>query len=143
MPSPAVAAPCFCPAATKEGYLPPWEVAKAFAFHTALQDVAEVQGVQPHELVGKRVDEHISEKVALKGGGHPSNRAARALLKKCESSDWFPGKGLPTSGGALPCAGRTRREKHEDDRLGCRPPDPPYNTIKAMPWQPRSGHPLL
>ena len=57
-----MAAPCFCPAATKEGYLPPWEVAKAFAFHTVLQDVAEVQGVQPHELVGKRVDEYISEK---------------------------------------------------------------------------------
>ena len=62
MRSPAMAAPCFCPAATKEGYLPPWEVVKAFAFHTVLQDVAEVQGVEAHDLVGKRVDEYISEK---------------------------------------------------------------------------------
>ena len=85
-----MAAPCFCPAATKEGYLPPWEVAKAFAFHTAVQDVAEVQGVQPHDLVGKRVDEYISEKVILKGGGHPSSRAVRKLLKKCESTEWSP-----------------------------------------------------
>ena len=102
MPSPAMAAPCFCPAATKEGYLPPWEVAKAFAFHTVLQDVAEVQGVQPHDLVGKRVDEYISEKVTLKGGGHPSSRAMRALLKKCESPDWFPGKGPTDVGGRPP-----------------------------------------
>ena len=60
------------PASTKEGHLPPWEVAKAFALHTVLRDVAEVQGIQPHELVGKRVDMYISEKVTLKGGGHPS-----------------------------------------------------------------------
>ena len=71
----AMDAPCFCPAATKEGYLPPWEVAKAFAFHTVLQDVAEFQGMQPSDLIGKRVDEYISERVTLKGGGHPSSRA--------------------------------------------------------------------
>ena len=72
MPSPAaMAAPCFCPTATKEGYLPPWVVAKAFTFHTVLQDVAEVQGVQLHDLGGKRVDEYISGKTILKGRGHP------------------------------------------------------------------------
>ena len=86
LPLPVMAAPWFCPDATKAGYLPPWEVAKAFAFHTVLLDVAEIQGVQPHDLARKRVDEYISGKVTRKGGGHPSSRAVRKLLK-CESPD--------------------------------------------------------
>ena len=119
-----MAAPCFCPAATKEGYVPPWEVAKAFAFHTVLQDVAEVNGVQPHDLVGKRVGEYISEKVILKGGGHPSTRAVRKVLKKCQRLDWFPGKGPADAGGGPPvysehqrqevaCVAMHRRQTHE------------------------------
>ena len=96
MPSPAMAVPCFCQAATKEGDLPPWEVAKAFAFHTVLQDVAEVQGVQLHDLVGKRVDEYISGKMTLRGRGQPRIDSDAApppiiLLKQCLGNPtWSP-----------------------------------------------------
>ena len=32
----------FAPDATTEGYLPPWEVAKAYAFHVVLQKAAGI-----------------------------------------------------------------------------------------------------
>ena len=82
----------FSPHSTKDGCLPPREVAKAFALHTVLLDMAAEQAVQPHELVGQRIDDYISEQVTLKGGGHPSRRAAWQLIKKCEDPTWFPGK---------------------------------------------------
>ena len=36
------------------------------------------------ELLGMRVDEYIAAQLTLKGGGHPSARAIRAVLQK-----WF------------------------------------------------------
>ena len=87
------------PASTKDGYLPPWEVAKVFAFKTVLSDVSDLFLLQPHEIVGKRVDEYIAEKVTLKGGGHPTARAVRKLLRKSHDHGWFPGKEPDDVGG--------------------------------------------
>jgi hypothetical protein len=47
----------FAPGGTLTGELPPWEIAKAFAFHTVLKKAAEVLDTPAAELVGRRVDE--------------------------------------------------------------------------------------
>ena len=87
------------PSSTREGYLPPWELAKAFAFYKVIQHMSEQQGVPACEVTGKRVDELIAEQVALKGGGNPTARAVRKALVKCEDAEWYPGKQVQTNAG--------------------------------------------
>jgi len=82
----------FCPDSTRPGRLPPWEIAKAFAFSQVLKQVAERLGSTPSELVDMRVDDYIASQLQVKGGGCPSGRAVRDVVKKCESSHWYPGK---------------------------------------------------
>ena len=53
----------FCPDTVKDGSLPPWEVAKAYAFHVVVKDVAEILGERPAILLGTRIDEYIASKV--------------------------------------------------------------------------------
>ena len=59
----------FAPDSTLKGELPPWEVAKAYAFHVVLKKAAEVLDTSPAELLGMRVDDFIASQVTLKGGG--------------------------------------------------------------------------
>ena len=74
----------FCPDTLTDGVLPPWEVAKAFTFHVVGKDVAEMLGERPAIILGKRLGEHMSSKVCLKSGGHPSARGIRkALAQLC------------------------------------------------------------
>ena len=54
-----------------DGELPPWEVCKAFAFHTVLKRVSEVLETPAADVLGQRVDEFIASKLTLKGGGAP------------------------------------------------------------------------
>ncbi len=70
----------FDPESTLQGELPPWEVAKAFAFHTVLKKASEVLDTAAAELVGQRVDDFIAEQLTLKGGGHPHPRAVRKVI---------------------------------------------------------------
>ena len=44
----------FSPYSTVDGFLPPWELAKAFAFHKVLEKIADEVGSPAHELVGDR-----------------------------------------------------------------------------------------
>ena len=81
-----------CPATLKDGVLPPWEVAKAYAFHVVVKDVAQMFGKRRAVILGKRVDEYIASKVCLKGGGHLSARAIRQVLATCADSSWYPGQ---------------------------------------------------
>lgn len=89
----------FDPSGTQEGRLPPWEIAKAVAYRTVLNHIGKHTGMEPAELLGQRVDEFIANNVVLVGGGHPTQRAVRELLKKVSSSDWFPGKPKEHKGG--------------------------------------------
>ena len=50
---------CDSQAGTRDGELPPWEVAKAVAFHEVLSDVAQLLDTPAAELVGMRIDEYI------------------------------------------------------------------------------------
>jgi len=43
----------FDPSATVDGELPPWEVAKAFAYHVVLYHAAKTLGAQPSEMLGQ------------------------------------------------------------------------------------------
>jgi len=90
----------FTPGDTLEGELPPWEVAKAFAFHTVLQKAAEVLGTPAAELVGERVDEFIAKQLTLTGGGTPCARAVRKVIAKCREPSWYPGKPSEKRAGA-------------------------------------------
>ncbi len=85
---------------TQEGRLPPWEVAKACAYSTVIAHMAVVLGREPHELVGKRVDDFIAEQLTLVAGGHPSGRAVRMLLVTHKDGEYYPGKPRANPGGA-------------------------------------------
>ena len=73
----------FDPDSTRDGHLPPWEVAKANAYAEVLRQMSTHMGKTPFELVGKRVDDFIAQRLTLKGGGSPTARAVRAALKRC------------------------------------------------------------
>ena len=45
-------APSFDPGRTPDGELPPWEVAKAYAFHVVIEKMKEVTGMSAKELLG-------------------------------------------------------------------------------------------
>jgi len=73
----------FDPQATVDGELPPWEVAKAFAYHVVRHQAAETLGVQPSEMIGQVVAEFIAARVVLKGWGHPHPRAVQKVIARC------------------------------------------------------------
>ena len=98
------------------GELPPWEMAKAFAFQTILADVAENLATTPAELVGGRVDEYIAGKVTVRGGGHPTPRCVRQVLARCQDPSWYPGKASRGNGGGRPPI-YSERQKQEVARV--------------------------
>jgi hypothetical protein len=89
----------YSPGSTKDGYLPPWEVAKAQAYAEVIQEMASHMSIEPSEAVGKRVDDFIAERLTLKGGGNPTPRAVRKVLKRCADKEWYPGKPPGNKGG--------------------------------------------
>ena len=71
--------PTFAPGNTPNGELPPWEIAKAFAFHCALARAAQTLSAPAHKLLGQRVDVYIAKQLTLKGGGRPKPRTVKKL----------------------------------------------------------------
>lgn len=76
------------PESTTDRELPPWEIAKVHASHTVLKDISEHLDTPATDLIGKRVDEYIAERVSLKGGGHPSLRTVRDVVQRCQDPSW-------------------------------------------------------
>ena len=72
----------FSPANTTEGCQPPFEVAKAYAFHVALADISQHLAKPAYELLGKPSHAWIAERLELKGGGSPSQRAVRLAIAR-------------------------------------------------------------
>ena len=60
------------PEDTTQGKLPPFEVAKAYAFDVALARIEEVTGQSACALLGQSKGSFIAANVTVKGGGHPS-----------------------------------------------------------------------
>ena len=92
--------PCWTPDSTASGELPPWEVAKAYAFSIVLQTAAEVTGTPASELVGGRVDEFIAAQVSVKEafaapGGRGLEGLAKDLRSRCTELIRRKGERLP------------------------------------------------
>ena len=109
--------PSFAPGATVDGELPPWETAKAFAFHTVLAAAAERLGIPAAELVGSRVDEYIAQQIKVKGGGHPLARQVRRVIARCQDPEWYPGKRTEARKGAGRPPQYSQHQKQEVARV--------------------------
>jgi hypothetical protein len=121
------------PASVRDGELPPWEIAKAFAFKKALDAIAKHTGEDAADLLGMRVDEWISSQVTQKGGGHPTARGVRYVIARCEDPKWYPGKPRAESGGRPPVY--TEHQKSEVARvameLNCKIVAPTPRRVRA------------
>lgn len=103
------------PDSVRDGELPPWEIAKVFAFKKALDKIVEHTGEDAADLLGMRVDEWIRSQVTQKGGGRPTARSIRYVIARCEDPKWYPGKPRAESGGR-PCV-YTEHQKNEVARV--------------------------
>ncbi len=92
--------PDFKPTNTVEGELPPWEIAKAFAFHTVLATVAEELDTPAAELLGQQVCDYIAQQLTLQGGGRPQRRTVHRVIGRCKDPEWYPGKRTEARQGA-------------------------------------------
>ena len=108
----------FSPDAAKAGHLPPWEVAKAFAFHVVLRKISDHTETPAAELLGERVDAFIAGQLTLSGGGKPSERAVRAAIARCQDPAWFPGRAPEYQGGRPPVI--AEGQKNKSPELQCR-----------------------
>ena len=72
-----------CPEHTRDGYLPPWEVAKAAAFDSVISDMERHLGKSCWGLLGREKVPYIAGRLALQGGGQPQDRAVRKILTDC------------------------------------------------------------
>ena len=71
--------------------MPPFEVAKAYAFHVVLEDMSAHLEKPAYQLLGKPPDKLIAERLELKGGGHPSERAVSSAVARCKQPGWYRG----------------------------------------------------
>ena len=92
----------FGPADTREDQLPPWEIAKAYAFHVVLRQMEQTTRESAAVLLGGRVDAYIASQVYLANGKHPSARAVRQVVERCSDSSWYPGKRDESKAGRPP-----------------------------------------
>ena len=60
------------PDGTAQGTLPPFEVAKAWAFETVLKHMEKHLGRSAWMLIGEDKPKFIAKHLTLKGGGHPA-----------------------------------------------------------------------
>ena len=71
-------APSFDPGNTPGGELPPWEVAKAYAFSVVIDTMREITGKSVRSLLNATKAEFIAGQVKTVDGEHPCERAAGA-----------------------------------------------------------------
>ena len=76
------------PKDTPVGTLPPFEVAKAFAFHTALAQIEKHTGMSSRQLLGEDKKAFIARHLHLEGGGRPGFTAVTYAIKKCREQGW-------------------------------------------------------
>ena len=82
----------FSPDDTRDGELPPFEIAKAYAFKLVLERVAATLQRPASKLLGEPVAEYIASQLTVKGGGAPASRTVRQVLSRCQDPSWYPGK---------------------------------------------------
>ena len=78
---------------TPKGQLPPFEVAKAFAFEAVLDQMEKHMKKSCWELLGTSKKEFTAQKLQVVGGGNPTARAVQKHWTKGKhDGKWFPGK---------------------------------------------------
>ena len=71
------------PDKTPEGYLPPFGVAKAYAFEKVLSQMVEHMGMSVCRLIGEDKGDFIARHLELQGGGRPSRSSVFKAIKRC------------------------------------------------------------
>ena len=79
--------------------LPPWDMAKAFAFHVCIDKVMDVTGTSSMKLLGQSKNEFIGKHVVNASSRRPTERAVRAAIVRCKGKNWYPGQPREKGGG--------------------------------------------
>ena len=79
------------PDETRVGRLPPFEVAKAYAFDVVVGAMEKHMGQSARALLGRDKGEFIAIKLQLQGGGQPARQFFQTI-KKCKEPAWYPGR---------------------------------------------------
>ena len=72
--------PDFAPESTRDGTLPHWELAKAYAFSVVIDQMVETMEETASVLLGMGRNDFICSKVHVKNGGSPTSRALQKAL---------------------------------------------------------------
>ena len=94
--------PAFSADNVQKGRLPPFEVAKAYAFDVVLSQMEKHMGKSACVLLGEEKGSFIAKNLTLKGGGHPTRQAVFQAIRRCQEKGWYPGKGMGKSTGRKP-----------------------------------------
>ena len=79
---------------TPNGRLPPFEVAKAYAFDVVLTQMEKHMGKSACVFLGQEKGDFIAKHLALKGGGHPSRQCVFQNLQKRRQMGVVPRQGF-------------------------------------------------
>ena len=86
------------PGNTPQGQLPPFEVAKAFAFDAVIQQMEKHTGKSCWESLGQSKKDFTAQRLQVVGGGNPTARAVQKHWTKAkQDGKWFPRKGGSTN----------------------------------------------
>ena len=96
---------------TPKGRLPPFEVAKAYAFEVVLTQMEKHMGKSACVLLGEDKGDFIAKHLTLKGGGHPSRQSVFQNLQKCREKGWYPGKVFGERTGKPPALSQHQKEE--------------------------------
>ena len=106
----------FSPKDTRQYELPPWEVAKAYAFKKVIQQMEEVMGMKAQDFLGKGATEYIATQVFTKEHKAPQVRTLQKIFLKCAEKDWYPGRPVDRKAGRKPIY--SEHVKNEVARVG-------------------------
>ena len=76
---------------TQTGRLPPFEVAKAYAFDIVIGAMEKHMGQSASVLLGCDKGGFIASNLTLKGGGQPTAQCVFQTIKRCKQPGWYPG----------------------------------------------------
>lgn len=77
---------------TPSDRLPPFEIAKAYAFDVVIKQMEKHMGQSARLLLGEDKGDFIANHVTFKGGGNPTRVAVYQNIRRCQESGWYPGK---------------------------------------------------
>ena len=104
----------FDPGNTPSHNLPPWELAKTYAFHVVIEKLVEVTGMSAVDVLGNKTNDFMAEQVLNASGERPTERAVRAAVARCKQPEWFPGKPRDSGAGRKPTYSQHVKNKVAD-----------------------------